>query len=93
MAFHMTSAAALEIRAAADRSGAAGLALRVAAKATAEVQGRTSLQYSERIGTVLKTVRGTSARYEARGDELYVRARVRDSGGSIAWTQPIFVQR
>ena len=32
----MTSAAALEIRAAAERSGAAGLALRVAAKATGD---------------------------------------------------------
>ncbi len=34
MAFHMTTAAAQEIQAAARRSGAAGLALRVAAKST-----------------------------------------------------------
>jgi iron-sulfur cluster assembly protein len=34
MAFHMTTAAAREILAAAQRSGAAGMALRVAAKST-----------------------------------------------------------
>lgn len=74
---------------------------KAAAKATAEGQGRTSLQYSERIGTVLKTVRGTSARYEARGDELYVRARVTSSkphpnpfkagDTEMAWTQPVAI--
>jgi Fe-S cluster assembly iron-binding protein IscA len=36
MSFHVTSAAAREIRAAADRSGAAGMALRVAARPTQE---------------------------------------------------------
>lgn len=36
MSFRLTSAAAREIRAAADRSGAAGLGLRVAAKPTSD---------------------------------------------------------
>ncbi|HKB54157.1 MAG TPA: hypothetical protein VKD22_09160 [Ramlibacter sp.] len=36
MAFHMTSAAAQEILAAAQRSGAEGMALRVAAKSTSD---------------------------------------------------------
>lgn len=46
-----------------------------------------------RDGEVLATVGGVAPRYALQGDELYVRARVRDSGGFIAWTQPIFVQR
>ncbi len=50
---------------------------------------------------MLKTVRGTEARYVARGDELYVRARVtstqphpnpfRAGDVTMAWTQPLVV--
>lgn len=69
----------------------------------ADLQGRASMRYSDDIGVVLKTQRGPSARYEAKGDELYVRARVtsnkphpnpfRAGDTEMAWTQPIAVSR
>jgi hypothetical protein len=31
--------------------------------------------------------------YTLTGDEMYVRARVVDSGGAVAWVQPVFVER
>ena len=46
-----------------------------------------------RAGTVLATVGGVQASYTLRGDEQYVRARVTDSGGRVAWVQPQFVSR
>ena len=56
-------------------------------------------RYSRDVGAVLAEVRGTTATYRFRGDELYVRARVVSSkakvNGSLprevemAWTQPV----
>lgn len=40
-------------------------------------------------GRVLATIHGTRAEYRLRGDEGYVRARVTDSSGRMAWTQPV----
>jgi hypothetical protein len=67
----------------------------------ADLQGRASLRYSDEIGVVLQTVKGTEARYVAKGNELYVRARVtstkphpnpfRDGDTTMAWTQPLKV--
>jgi hypothetical protein len=61
--------------------------------------GRISDRYSDDIGVVLETVHGTQARYELKGDELYVRARVTASARhphghrmgdlQMAWTQPL----
>jgi len=55
--------------------------------------------FSDDIGAVLSEQRGTSARYELQGDELYVRARIvssrsRDASNrpdefETAWTQPV----
>ena len=66
-----------------------------------DLAGRASLRYGDDIGVVLSTQRGTQARYVARGDELYVRARVtstkahpnpfREGDLEMAWTQPIKV--
>lgn len=39
----------------------------------------TTQRYSADIGRLLKSVRGTTARYEFQGDEVYVRARVTSS--------------
>ena len=56
-------------------------------------------RYSRDVGTVLAEVRGTSATYTVRGDEVYVRARIISSkpkanssyAGEVemAWTQPV----
>ena len=42
-------------------------------------------------GSVLDKVSGKSAKYKFKGDELYVRAKITNSDGKAAWTQPVFV--
>lgn len=59
--------------------------------------------YSEDIGKVFKTVKGSKASYQASGDEIYVRARITSSKAhpnpheqgdrEMAWTQPLVVKR
>jgi hypothetical protein len=56
-------------------------------------------RYSDEVGAALAEVKGTSAGYTLRGDELYVRAKVISSkaqanpnpegGNEAAWTQPL----
>ncbi len=71
--------------------------------APADAPGRQTRSYDPRVGEVLWSARGTRARYEARGDEIYVRARVTSSrphpnpfaegDREMAWTQPLVVAR
>jgi hypothetical protein len=42
-------------------------------------------------GRVLQETDGATASYAIRGDEGYVRAKVIDSNGKMAWLQPQFV--
>jgi hypothetical protein len=59
---------------------------------------RVTRRYSKDVGAVLATVEGPSPVYALKGDEIYVRARVRSSklkanparSGELeqAWTQP-----
>ena len=42
-------------------------------------------------GRVLGTVYGTEAVFELNAPETYVRARVEDSGGAVAWVQPVWI--
>src|SRR5579862_371173 len=42
-------------------------------------------------GTVLAVSNQNPARYVFKGSEGYVRARIEDSGGRRAWTQPVFL--
>ena len=44
-------------------------------------------------GAVLKQDDSLRPAYEFRGDELYVRARIESSNGTMAWTQPVFPGR
>ena len=44
-------------------------------------------------GKVLKKSFGTSAHYTLTGEEKYVRARVVNSDGHMAWTQPVFSEK
>jgi hypothetical protein len=56
-------------------------------------------RYSTDVGAVLSEVRGTTASYTMRGDEIYVRARITSSKAKgnpsyageveMAWTQPV----
>ena len=74
---------------------------RDAPKPPGDAPGRVSRAYSDQIGAVLATVKGTTARYAIKGNELYVRARVTSSrlhpnpfaegDREMAWTQPVVV--
>lgn len=44
-------------------------------------------------GRVLAVDKSLSPSYTLRGSETYVRARVVDSGGRVAWVQPVFTTR
>jgi hypothetical protein len=47
------------------------------------------IQFIGRGGTVLEEVQGPDATYRIKGTEGYVRAKVLESDGSVAWTQPV----
>jgi hypothetical protein len=41
----------------------------------------------------LATDKSLTPTYTLRGDETYVRARIIDSAGRVAWVQPVFTTR
>ena len=51
------------------------------------------IQFIGREGTLLHEALDSPATYQIRGSEGYVRARVLDSNGGIAWMQPVMVGR
>jgi len=52
---------------------------------------RYTVSFIGRGGRVLKTITTAPYQYDIAGDEGYVRARVVDSNGLMAWTQPVLV--
>jgi hypothetical protein len=50
------------------------------------------IQFIGKGGRVLQEVPEPSASYDLRGDEGYVRARVLESNGRIAWCQPVMLR-
>lgn len=54
---------------------------------------RYRIQFIGSGGRVLQESAGAAAEYEMSGDEGYVRAKVIDSNGRMAWTQPTFIDR
>jgi hypothetical protein len=50
------------------------------------------VQFIGRGGKVLKEATSTTASYSFQGGESYVRAKVIESNGWIAWTQPVWVK-
>jgi hypothetical protein len=51
------------------------------------------VQFIGKGGQVLSEVAAKSAEYVFRGDEAYVRAKVFESNGRAAWTQPVWRAR
>lgn len=49
------------------------------------------VQFIGQWGKVLKEVTTNPASYTFKGDETYVRAKVIESNGKFAWTQPVFL--
>jgi hypothetical protein len=54
---------------------------------------RYRIQFIGSGGRVLSEVVGPTATYTIRGDEGYVRAKVFESNGDVAWTQPVIIRR
>jgi hypothetical protein len=64
----------------------------VAVKILADRSGaRYRTQFIGKNGRVLQDSAGNSVSYSIKGDEGYVRARITDSNGKMAWTQPVFL--
>lgn len=51
------------------------------------------VQFIGRNGSVLSEATSSPAVYEFKGDELYVRAKIVESNGRLAWTQPVWKGR
>ena len=59
-------------------------------------ESRTSkytVYFTGRGGRLLKETTTNPATYAFKGDELYVRAKVVESNGKQAWTQPVFLKK
>ena len=65
--------------------------MRVEVRAT--TFSRYRIQFIGSGGRVLSEVDGPTATYTFRGDEGYVRAKVFESNGDVAWTQPVIIRR
>ncbi len=50
-----------------------------------------TIQFIGQGGRILKEAVASPAEYDITGGEGYVRARILDSNGQTAWTQPVFV--
>lgn len=62
-----------------------------------DIQEKPTFKYTTHFigdgGRLLSKAHGLKARYRFQGGERYVRARVVDSMGYTAWTQPVFVDQ
>src|SRR5262245_5269118 len=56
-------------------------------------RSKYAVQFIGRWGKVLKEVTTNPAVYTFNGDEFYVRAKVIESNGKVAWTQPVFLNK
>ena len=74
-----------------DDVSVSGDRLRISIRERGSFAFRT--EFIGRGGRVLHRTGKNPAEYRLRGGETYVRARVTDSGGAVAWVQPVFVAR
>jgi len=59
-------------------------------KITIESQNGDTIKFIGKNGSVLKTVIGGKASYRIMNRDYYVRARIVNAEGKMAWTQPVF---
>jgi hypothetical protein len=57
----------------------------------AQDYARYTIHFIGQGGRVLREATASPATYEIAGNEGYVRAKILDSNGQLAWTQPVFV--
>lgn len=75
------------------RSDATSVAVEIETKGPPTIaQARYRVVFVGKDGRVLNVSYDNPARYVFGGNEGYVRARVEDSNGRRAWTQPVFVE-
>ncbi len=65
---------------------------RISISIKTEKWSKYTIKFIGREGRVLKTATASPARYDIKGNELYVRAKIVESNGKMAWTQPVFVR-
>jgi predicted metal-dependent phosphoesterase TrpH len=58
-----------------------------------ETRSKYTVQFIGSGGKILKEVTTNPAIYGFKGDEFYVRAKVIESNGKTAWTQPVFLNK
>lgn len=51
------------------------------------------IQFIGKDGQILSEVLNNPAVYQFRGDEMYVRAKIIESNGKVAWTQPVMLKK
>lgn len=59
---------------------------------TIDAQNGNAITFIGKNGCIVSRVSGRKATYEIKGDELYVRAKITNTEGKAAWTQPVFVK-
>lgn len=57
----------------------------------AQDYAKYTIQFIGQGGRVLREATASPATYEIAGHDGYVRAKILDSNGQVAWTQPVFV--
>lgn len=70
----------------------AGGKITVSIKANERFRIKWRTQFIGQNGRIFQDSTANPATYTIKGDELYVRARITDSNGYKAWTQPVFVK-
>jgi hypothetical protein len=71
---------------------ASGSEIKIHITEDTQSQSKYTVQFIGRWGKILKEVTTNPAAYTLKGDEFYVRAKVIESNGKAAWTQPVFLK-
>jgi len=71
---------------------ASGSEIKIDIAEETQSQSKYAVQFIGRSGKILKEVTTNPAVYAFKGDEFYVRAKVIESNGKAAWTQPVFLK-
>ena len=71
---------------------ASGSEIKIDVAEDVQSRGKYTVQFIGRWGKILKEVTTNPAVYTLNGDEFYVRAKVIESNGKAAWTQPVFLK-
>ena len=57
-----------------------------------ESENGSQIIFIGKNGKVLSTIKGSSASYQIKGTESYIRIKISDYAGEMAWTQPVGIK-